>query len=60
MFRIEEHKNKALEWINGVGKYTNVASRKIIEEKIKSTPKPKEPKGIISQIPPRYLENSMT
>ena len=25
MFRFEEHINKALEWINGVGQYTNVA-----------------------------------
>ena len=34
MFRIEEYKSKALEWINGVGQYTNIASRKITEEKL--------------------------
>ena len=33
MFRIEEHKNKALEWINGVGQYANVTSRKNTKEK---------------------------
>ena len=60
MFRIKEQKNKALEWSNGVKKYTNVASRKITEEKIKSTPKPKEREDIISQIPPKYVDNAMT
>ena len=60
MFRIQEHKSKALEWINGVGKYTNATSRRIIDKNVKSSPKLKEPEGIISQIPPRYLDNAMT
>ena len=59
MFRIEEHKSKALEWINGVGKCTNVVPRRITKEKTKCTPKRKESKGIISQIPLRYLDNAM-
>ena len=60
IFRIQEHKSKALEWINGVGQYTNATSKRIAKEKVKPIPKPKEPKGIISQIPPRYLDNAMT
>ena len=60
MFRIQEHKIKALEWINGVGSCTNTMSRRIVDEKAKPIPKTKEPEGIISQIPPRYLDNAMT
>ena len=60
IFRIEEHKNKALEWINGVGQNTNIGPRKNVQEKVKNTPKEKDYEGIISQIPPRYLDNTMT
>ena len=49
MFKIEEHKNKALEWIRGVGQSTSVGPRGVVEEKMKDIPKPKEFEGIISQ-----------
>ena len=60
MFRIKEHKNTALEWINGVRKITHIGLRNGVEDKVKNTPKPKECEGIISQIPPKYLDNTMT
>ena len=60
MFRIREHKSKAIEWISGVGKHTDAIPRKVVDEKVKPIPKIKEPEGIVSQIPPRYLDNAMT
>ena len=60
MFRIEKDKNRALEWIDGVGKSANIGIKKVVEENFKTTPKPKEDEGVISQIPPRYLDNAMT
>ena len=48
MFRIEEHKNKALAWIKGVGKKSEVGTKKVIDEKLKITSKPKEYEGVIS------------
>ena len=47
MFRIEENKNRALKWINGVGQSANIGIKRVVEEKVKSTPKPKEDKGFI-------------
>ena len=60
IFRIKEHKSKAIEWISGVGKHTDAMPKKVVDEKVKPIPKIKEPKGIVSQIPPRYLDNAMT
>ena len=60
MFRIKEHKNKAIEWISGVRKHIDVVPRKVVDEKVKLIPRIKEPKGIVSQIPPTYLDSAMT
>ena len=48
MFRIKEHKSKAIEWISGVGKHIDAIPRRIVDEKVKPIPKTKEPEGIIS------------
>ena len=33
MFKIEEHKNRALAWIKGVGKKSDMVSKNLIDEK---------------------------
>ena len=48
IFRIKEHKSKAIEWISGVGKHIDAIPRKIINENFKPMPKIKEPEGTIS------------
>ena len=60
MFRIRGHNTKAIEWISGVGKHIDAIQRKFVDEKAKPIPKIKEPKCIIFQISPRYLDNAMT
>lgn len=55
MFRIKEHKNKALSWLSGIG------NSNLIEKKstfIHQTPIIIEDKGVMSQIPQMYLDNS--
>ena len=41
MFKIEEHKNKALAWINGVGHRNDLGTKEVVDEKAKIAPKPK-------------------
>ena len=60
MFRIKEHKSKAIEWISGVRQHIDVVPRKVVDEKVKLIPRINEPECIIFQIPPRYLDSAMT
>ena len=60
MFRIEEHKNRALEWINGVGHNTTDGNKKVVNEKANYTPMFEEVESVVSKIPPMYLDSIMT
>ena len=60
MFRIEEHKNKALAWIKGVGQKNDVGTKRVVDEKAKIAPKYKECECVISKIPTMYLDNVAT
>lgn len=60
MLKIEEHKNISLDWIRGVGLKGEVGSKNPINEKIVTSYKPKECKGVTSQIPLMYLDNVST
>ena len=60
MFKIKEHKSKAVEWINSIKQHDDALPSKIVDENVKIMPEVREPKGIFSQIPPKYLDNAMT
>ena len=46
--------------MNGVGKSTVDGTKRVMNEKVKNTPKSKEYEGVVSQIPPMYLDSAMT
>ena len=59
MFKIEEHNNRALASIKGVGQKSEVRRNKLIDERVNTTVNPKEYEGTISQILPMYLDSKI-
>ena len=58
MFRIEEHKKKALSWLGGIQDNNVVTQEPTITQQILVLEKEKEENGVMSQIPQMYLDNS--
>lgn len=60
MFRIEEHKSKAPSWLGGFGNSNVIDRESLMGKEVPLIVKEKEDKGIMSQIPQMYLDNSST
>ena len=50
MFRIEEHKTKALSWLGGIGNSIVIKGEPSLGQHVQDRVKEKEDKGVISQI----------
>ena len=59
MLRIEEQRHKALAWVGDVID-SDIPNSEIVNKTIEELRKMKETKGIVSQIPQMYLDNSTT
>lgn len=60
LFKIEEHTNRAMAWIIKVGLKVVEGSKNLVNDKESPSQKSKDCEGVVSQIPPMYLETTPT